>query len=111
MNMASLLKSDEKEYLLKPATGKSPAWCAEKPQMSASILVARPVPAVSLRSGVSNREEKRLTDKLLWVDMLTNALIVIVIASVSYFFISARTTRPIIETSSVASDSKLLESR
>jgi len=111
MNMASLLKSDEKEYLLKPATGKSPAWCAEKPQMSASILVARPVPAVSLRLGVSNREEKRLTDKLLWVDMLTNALIVIVIASVSYFFISARTTRPIMETSSVASDSQSLQSR
>jgi hypothetical protein len=111
MNIASLLKSDEKEYLLKPATGNSAAWCAEKPQMPGSILIDRPVPAVALRSGVRNREEKRLTPKLLWIDMLTNALIVIVIASLSYFFIAGRTTRPIIETSSVASDSELLESR
>lgn len=111
MDMASLLKSDEKEYLLRPATGKSTAWCAEKPQISGSILVARPARGVSFRSGVSNREEKRLTHKLLWVDMLTNALIVIVIASVSYFFIAARTIRPIMETSSVASDSLSSQSR
>jgi hypothetical protein len=110
MNMAIRLKSVEKD-LLKPATGKSPVWCAEKPQMSGTVLVDSPVQAISSRSGVNNRTEPRLTHKLLWVDMLTNALIVIVIASLSYFFIAARTTRPIIETSSVASDSKLLESR
>jgi hypothetical protein len=111
MNIASVLKSDEKEYFVKPATGKSPAWCAEQPQMPGSILIDRPVPGVSLRSGVRNREEKRLTPKLLWIDMLTNALIVIVIASVSYFFIAARTIRPTIETSSIASGSEVSESR
>jgi hypothetical protein len=110
MNMASRLKSVEKD-LLKPATGTSPVWCAEKPQMSGNILVDSPVQTISSRSGVNNRREQRLTHKLLWVDMLTNALIVIVIASLSYFFIAGRTTRPIIETSSVASDSELLESR
>ena len=111
MNMDSLLKSDEKEYLLKPVTGKSPDFGAKNPQMQGGILAHRPVPAGSLRSGARNREDKRLTPKLLWMDMLTNALIVIVIASVSYFFIAGRTTRPIIETSSVASDSELLEAR
>jgi hypothetical protein len=111
MDMARLLKSDEKEYRLKPTAGKSPAWCAENPKISGSILVDRPVRTVSLRSGVSNREEKRLTHKLLWVDMLTNAVIVIVIASVSYFFIAARTIRPIMETSSVTSDSQSSRSR
>ena len=111
MNIASVLKSDEKEYFVKPAAGRSPAWCAEQPQMPGSILIDRPVAGVSLRSGVRNREEKRLTPKLLWIDMLTNALIVIVIASVSYFFIAARTIRPIMETSSVTSDSQSSRSR
>jgi hypothetical protein len=110
MNIASVLKSDEKEFV-KAATGNSAAWCADKPRSSESVPVHRPAPAVTLRSGISHREVKPLTRKLLWVDMITNAVIVIVIASVSYFFIAARTTRPIIETSSVASDSELLESR
>ena len=109
MNIASVLA--EKEYLVKPATGKSPACCAEKPHMPGSTLIDRPVPAVSFRSGVRNREEKRPSPKLLLIDMLTNALIVIVIASVSYFLIAARTIRPTIETSSVASESELSESR
>lgn len=106
MNLASLLKSDEKEYLVKAATGNSAAWCADKPRPSESILVHRPAPAVTLRSGISHREVKPLTHKRLWVDMITNAVIVIVIASVSYFFIAARTTRIVTETSSVASGSQ-----
>lgn len=111
MNLDSLLKSDEKEYLLRLTTEKSPDFSAKNPGTSGSILVHRPVPAGSLRSFVMNGEEKRLTPKLLWMDMLTNALIVIVIASVSYFFIAARTIRPSLETSAVASDSELAELR
>jgi hypothetical protein len=103
MNLASVLKSDEQEYLGKPATGNSAAWCPDKPQSSQSILVRQ---AVTLPSGISHREVKPVTLKLLWVDMITNAVIVIVIASVSYFFISARSSRIVIETSSVASDSE-----
>lgn len=111
MNMDSLIKSDEREYLLKPVIGKLPAFYARDTAIQGSILVDRPLPAGSFRSGVKNREEKRLTPKLLLIDMLTNALIVIVIASVSYFFIAARSIRPALETSAVASDSDLAELR
>jgi hypothetical protein len=111
MDIASLVKSGEKEHLLKPIAN-SRGWCAEKPQLSENTLVVdRPVRAVPLRSGASSREEKRLTHKLQWIDMLTNALIVIVITSVSYFFIAARTTRPVMETSSIGSESQSSESR
>ena len=110
MNIASASKFDEKEYLVTPATGNRATRSAD-PQPSESMLVQRPPPAVSLRSGIRHREVKRLTHKLLFIDMITNAVIVIVIASVSYFFISARTVRPVIETSSVASESEWSESR
>jgi hypothetical protein len=101
-----VLKTVEKEYLVKPVTGNSAAWCADKPQPSGSVPLHRPTPAVALRSGTSHPEVKAITHKLLWADMIMNAVIVIVIASVSYVFIAVRSNQFSLETSSVASDSE-----
>lgn len=61
------------------------------------MLVDRRPPAVTAQPNFANPQVRPLTDKLMWVDMIANALIVILIASVSYFFISARALRAIIE--------------
>jgi hypothetical protein len=89
MNIASLLKSD-KENLLNGASERSAAWPAGNPKTTKLLLAGHPSPAVSVRSDSNDPELSRRTHKLLWVDMITNALIVIVIASVSYFVISAQ---------------------
>ena len=107
MNIASLLKSNEKKYLLKSVTGRSAVWCAEKPKSSESILVDRLPSAVTARPDINDRD---LTRNLLWVDMITNALIVIVISSVSYFFIPAKIVGPI-KAAAVTSNSEPSQSR
>jgi hypothetical protein len=97
MNIARLLKPNEKSYLFKAVTVRSAVWRAPKPQMPESTVVHRRSPAVGAPPNIKDRELKSLTQDRLWVDMTTNALIVIVIASASYFFISAKSVRAIIE--------------
>lgn len=97
MNIARLLKPNEKSYLFKAVTGGSAVWRAPKTQRPESTLIHRGSPAVAASPNINVREMKSLTQDRLWVDMTTNALIVIVIASASYFFISAKSVRAIIE--------------
>jgi len=97
MNIARLLKPNDKSYLFKAVTGGSAVWRAPKTQRPESTLVHRRSPAVAAPPNSKDREMKSLTQDRLWVDMTTNALIVIVIASASYFFISAKSVRAILE--------------
>jgi hypothetical protein len=97
MNIARLLKPNEKSYLFKAVTGGSAVWRAPKPQNLESILIHRRLETDAASPNINVREMKSLTQDRLWVDMTTNALIVIVIASASYFFISAKSVRAIIE--------------
>ena len=94
MNIANLLKSDENGYRVKP-TGQSVGRQAEKPQSAESMLVDLRSRGGTGSSSINDREVKRLKHKLLWEDMMTNALIVIVISLVSYFFIPAKIVGPI----------------
>ena len=102
MNIASVLKSDERKYLLKSMIGTSTVWSDQKPMTSDIILFERPAPALTAQPVTNDSDAKHLTQKLLWVDMITNAVVVIAIASLSYFFISARTVRPTMETAVAA---------
>ena len=110
MNLASLLKSDEKKYRLKSLTGKSAVWRAQKPKTCESILVNRSPLSVTPPPHINDREVKDLTQNYVCLDMIANALIVILIASVSYFFIPAKTVEPIMETA-VTSNSEPSQSR
>jgi hypothetical protein len=98
MNIASVLKSDEKKYLPESMTGTATVWSDQKPMTSEITLFERPAPALTAQPETNDPDAKRLTQKLLWVDMISNALVVIAIASVSYFFISAGTVGPTLET-------------
>ena len=97
MNIARLLKPDEKSYLFKAVSGRPAVWPAQKLNTPESMRAHRRSPAVSARPDINDWEMKSLTQDLSWADMITNALIVIVIASASYFFISANAVRTIIE--------------
>jgi hypothetical protein len=94
MNIARLLKADERRDLLKSVTGRSAVWQVPKLQPE-SIFLHRQ--SLSAPPEIKNPKRKPPAQDLLWVDMITNALIVIVIASASYFFISARALRANLE--------------
>ena len=85
-----LLKADERSHAFKAVTGRSALWQILKPQGPERAFLHRQCPAVSAPPQIKHHQRKSPTQDLLWVDMITNALIVIVIASASYFFISAK---------------------
>ena len=97
MNIARLLKADERSDLFKAVTGRSAVWQIPTPQRPESTSLHRRYPTVSAPPQIKDRFRKSTTQDLLWVDMITNALIVIAIASASYFFISAKGLRANIE--------------
>ena len=94
MNIARLLKAYDRRDLWKSVTGRSAVWQVPKLQPE-SIFLHRQ--SLSAPPEIKNPKRKRPTQGLLWVDMITNALIVIVIASASYFFISSKGLRAHIE--------------
>jgi len=93
MNIARLPKADERSDLFKTVTGRSAVWQIPKPQRPKSTSLHRQYPTVGALPQLKNRLRKSTTQDLLWVDMITNALIVIAIASASYLFISAKGLR------------------
>jgi hypothetical protein len=93
MNIARLLKADERSDLFKAVTGRSAVWQIPKPQRPERTFLHRQSPAVSAPPQIKARARKFPSQDLLLVDMITNALIVIAIASASYFFISAKGLR------------------
>ena len=97
MNIARLPKADERSDLFKTVTGRSAVWQISKPRRPESTSLHRQYPTVSAPPQLKNRLRKSTTQALLWVDMITNALIVIAIASASYYFISAKGLRANIE--------------
>ena len=90
MNIARLRKADETSYLFNPVTGRSPVWQIPKRHGPENTFFHRLAPAFTAPPYTKDHEEKLPTQDLFWVDMIVNALIVIVIASASYFFISAK---------------------
>ena len=93
MNIARLLKADERSDLFKTVTGRSAVWQIPKPQWPERTFLHRQSRGVSAPRRIKDRSRKPPNQDLLWVDMITNALIVIAIASASYLFISARSLR------------------
>jgi hypothetical protein len=93
MNIARLLKADERSHLFKAVTGRSAVWQIPKPQRPQIPSLHRQYPTVSAPRQINDRARKSTTQNLLWVDMITNALIVIAIASASYFLIGAKGLR------------------
>ena len=93
MNIARLLKADERSDLFKAVIGRSAVWQIPKLQRPESTSFDRQYATVSAPPQIKDRARKSTTQDLLWVDMITNALIVIAIASASYVFISARSLR------------------
>jgi hypothetical protein len=93
MNIARLLKADERSDLFNAVTGRSARWHVSKSLRPERAFLHRQYPAVSAPRQIKHHRRKSPTPDLLWIDMITNALIVIVIASASYFFISAKAFR------------------
>jgi hypothetical protein len=90
MNIARLRKADERSYLFKSVTGSSPVWQVPKHHGPENAFLRRLPRVFTAPPYTKDHEEKFLTQDLFWVDMIVNALIVIAIASASYFFISAK---------------------
>ena len=97
MNIARLLKADERIYLLKSMTGSTAVWQVSKTLRPESTLLQHQSRAASAPNEIKGRHRNSPTQEILWVDMITNALIVIIIASASYFFISAKALRANLE--------------
>jgi hypothetical protein len=93
MNIARLLKADERSCHFNSVTGRSAVWQVPKPRRPEITFLHRQSPAVSAPPQIQNRARKSPTQDLLWIDMITNALIVIAIALASYFFIAAKGLR------------------
>lgn len=90
MNIARLLKPDERSYLFKSVAGSSAVWQVPKSPGANSTFLQHQSRAVSAPREIQDRYRKSPTQELLWVDMIANALIVVVIAWASYFLISAK---------------------
>ena len=97
MNIARLLKADQRSDRFKTVTGRSALWQIPKPRRPESTSLHRQYPTVSAPPPIKHRARKSTTQDFLWVDMITNSLIVIAIASASYFLISAKGLRASIE--------------
>jgi hypothetical protein len=90
MNIARLLKADERNHFFKAVTARSAVWLVPKPHRPESTFLHRQPRPVSAPTEIKDCERKSPAQDILWVDMIANALIVIVIASASYLFISAK---------------------
>jgi len=90
MNIARLLKADERSDPFKAMTGRSALWQIPKPPRPERAFLHRQSRSITAPRHIQDRARKSPTEDLLWADMIANALIVIVIASASYFFISAK---------------------
>jgi hypothetical protein len=97
MNIARLPKANDRSGFFKAVTGTSAGWQIPQPQGQESTFLQHQSPTVSAQRQVKDHQRKSPTQDILWVDMITNALIVIVIASASYFFISATALRTNLE--------------
>ena len=97
MNIARLLKADDRSGFFKAVTGSSAGYYIPQSQGPESTFLENQFPPVSAQQEVTDPNRKSLIQDLLWVDMITNALIVIVIALASYFFISATALRTNLE--------------
>ena len=93
MNIARLTKANDRSGFFKAVTGTSAGWQIPQPQRQESTFLQHQSPTVSAQREVKDHHRKAPIQDLLWVDMITNALIVIVIALASYFFISATALR------------------
>ena len=97
MNIARLRKADGPSGFFKAVTGSSAVWQVPQPQRPECTSLQHQSPTISAQREVNDHHRKSPTQGVLWVDMITNALIVIVIASASYVFISAKALRTSIE--------------
>jgi hypothetical protein len=97
MNIARLPKADDRSGFFKAVTGSSTVWQVAEPQRPESTFRQHQSPTVSAQLEVKNQHRKSPTEGVLWIDMITNALIVIIMALASYVFISAKTLRTHIE--------------
>jgi hypothetical protein len=98
MNIARLPKAnDRRSGFFKAVTGTSAGWQIPQLQGQESTFLQHHSPTVRGQRQVKNHHRKSHLKDLLWVDMITNALIVIVIALASYFFISATALRTNLE--------------
>jgi hypothetical protein len=102
MNIARLLKADERSSFFKAVTGSSAVWQVPQPQRPECTSLQHQSPTVNAQCEVKDRHRKAPTQDILWDDMIANALIVIVIASASYFFISAKALRVNLETAVIS---------
>jgi hypothetical protein len=96
MNIARLPKADDRSGFFKAVTGSSAVWQVAEPQRPQSTFRQHQSPTISAQLEVKNQHRKSPTG-VLWVDMITNALIVIIMALASYVFISAKALRTHIE--------------
>jgi hypothetical protein len=98
MNIARLTKAnDRRSGFFKAVTRTSAGWQIPQLQGQERTFLQHQSPAVSGQRQVKNHHRKSHIQDLLWIDMITNALIVIVIALASYFFISATALRTNLE--------------
>jgi hypothetical protein len=97
MNIARLQKADDRSGFFKAVTGSSAVWQVPQPQRPECPPLQHQSPTVNAQRTVKDQQRKSPTQGVLWVDMITNALIVILIASASYVFISAKALRTTIE--------------
>jgi hypothetical protein len=93
MNIARLLKADERSDPFKAVTGRSAVWQISKPQRPERTFLHRQSRSITAPRQIRDGARKSRTEDLMWADMIANALIVIVIASASYFFVSAKGLR------------------
>ena len=97
MNIARLSKADDRSDFFKAVTGSSAVWQVPQLHRPESTFLPHQSPTISAQREVKDHHRKSPTQNILWVDMITNALIVIVIASASYVFISAKALRTNLE--------------
>lgn len=97
MNIARLPKANDRSDFFKAVTGTSAGWQIPQPQGPESTFLQHQSPTVSAQRQVKDHHRNSPIQDLLWVDMIANALIVIVIALASYFFISATALRTNLE--------------
>ena len=97
MNIARLLKADDRSGFFKAVTGSSAVWQVPQTQRPECTSLQHQSPPVSAQREYKEHHRKSPPQGVLWVDMIANALIVLVIALASYVFISAKALRTNIE--------------
>lgn len=97
MNIARLRKADDRSGFFKAVIGSSAVWQVPQSQRLEYRSLQHQSPTVNAQRPGKDHQRKFPTQDVSWVDMITNALIVILIASASYVFISAKALRTNIE--------------